>query len=96
VYDAADPQEAERVFEEHAKGIDLLITDVVMPGSSGPAMYQRLAERRRDLKVVYMSGYTSETIPQSGGLHPGAIVAFIDKPFTANTLTRKVREVLDR
>ena len=62
VVDAANPHDAEAVFNEQTDSIDLLITDVVMPGSSGPALFKRLAERQPGLKVLYMSGYTDSTI----------------------------------
>jgi CheY-like chemotaxis protein len=90
---AADADEALRLFEENPS-IDVLLTDVVMPGTSGPELTRALAERRPGLKVVYMSGYTENAIVHHGVLKPG--VAFIHKPFTSDTLSRKIREVLDR
>jgi two-component system cell cycle sensor histidine kinase/response regulator CckA len=89
---ASNADEALRLFEEHPS-IDLLLTDVVMPGASGPELTKQLIERRPDLKVVYMSGYTAEAIVQHGVLKPG--IAFLHKPFTSDTLARKLREVLD-
>lgn len=74
--------------------IDLLLTDVVMPGSSGPELASQLVERRPSLKVIYMSGYTDAAIVQHGILKPG--IAFLNKPFTSETLGGKIREVLDR
>ncbi|MCU1384935.1 MAG: multi-sensor hybrid histidine kinase [Acidobacteria bacterium] len=74
--------------------IDLLLTDVVMPGASGSELTRQLLERRPTLKVVYMSGYPDEAIAQHGILNAG--VAFVQKPFTADTLGRKIRDVLDR
>jgi two-component system cell cycle sensor histidine kinase/response regulator CckA len=90
---AANADEALRLFEQHAS-IDLLLTDVVMPGASGPELTRHLLERRPALKVLYMSGYTEEAIVQHGVLNPG--IAFLHKPFTSDTLGRKIREVLDR
>ena len=75
------------------RSIDVLLTDVVMPGASGPELTRQLIERRPALKVIYMSGYTEETIVHHGVLNPG--IAFLHKPFTADTLGRKIREVLD-
>jgi two-component system cell cycle sensor histidine kinase/response regulator CckA len=72
--------------------IDVLLTDVVMPGISGPELARQLVERRPALKVIYMSGYTEATIAHHGVLNPG--IAFLNKPFTSETLGRKIRDVL--
>ena len=72
----------------------MLLTDVVMPGESGTDLTKRLLERRPSLKVIYMSGYTEESITHHGVLNAG--IAFVHKPFTAETLGRKIRETLDR
>jgi nitrogen-specific signal transduction histidine kinase/CheY-like chemotaxis protein len=90
---AANADEALRLFEQHPS-IDLLLTDVVMPGASGPELTKRLVEERRALRVIYMSGYTEEAIVQHGVLKPG--IAFLHKPFTSETLGQKIREVLER
>jgi PAS domain S-box-containing protein len=90
---AANAREALRLFEENAS-IDVLLTDVVMPGASGPELTRRLAEQRPGLKMIYMSGYTEEAIVHHGVLDPG--IAFLQKPFSSETLGRKIREVLDR
>jgi PAS domain S-box-containing protein len=90
---AANADEALQLFERNAS-IDVLLTDVVMPGASGPELTRRLVEQRPALKVIYMSGYTDEAIAQHGVLNPG--VAFLNKPFTSEALGRKIREVLDR
>ena len=63
-----------------------------MPGVSGPELAQRLVEQRPDLKVIYMSGYTQEAIVQHGVLKPG--IAFLHKPFTSETLGRKINQAL--
>ena len=94
VLDAADPREAEEVFRQHADRIDLLVTDVIMPGSSGPALFGRLSVERPDLRVLYMSGYTDDAIVQHAGLP--ANMVFLQKPFTAHGLMCKVREALGR
>jgi CheY-like chemotaxis protein len=79
----------------HLEGpLHLLLSDVVMPGMNGRQVYTRLAELRPELRVVYMSGYTEEVIAPQGVLEPG--VDFIAKPFTVESLARKVRDVLDR
>jgi CheY-like chemotaxis protein len=89
---AANAAEAIRLFTE-APSIDVLLTDVVMPGRSGPELTKELIERRPGLKVIYMSGYTEESIVQHGVLMPG--IAFLHKPFTSGVLGRKIRDVLD-
>jgi PAS domain S-box-containing protein len=90
---AATADDAVQAFERNPS-IDLLLTDVVMPGASGPQLTRRLVDRRPALKVIYMSGYTDEAIVHYGVLNPG--IAFLSKPFTAQTLGQKIREVLDR
>jgi PAS domain S-box-containing protein len=90
---AADADEALRLFEEH-DSIDVLLTDVVMPGASGPELTRELIARKPALTVIYMSGYTEEAIVHHGVLAPG--VAFLHKPFTSETLGRKIRDTLKR
>jgi len=90
---AANAEDARRLFEEQSS-IDVLLTDVVMPGTSGPDLIAGLAARWPDLKVIYMSGYTEETIVHHGVLDPG--IVFLHKPFTGDTLGQKIREALDR
>ena len=89
---AADAAEALRLFAEHPS-IDILLTDVVMPGASGPELTRQLMEQRPALRVIYMSGYTEEAIAQHGVIKPG--VAFLNKPFTSDALGEKIREVLE-
>jgi len=90
---AANADEASLLFEENPS-IDLLLTDVVMPGASGPELVTRLVERRPALKVIYMSGYTDDAIVHHGVLDPG--IAFVHKPFTSESLGQKIREVLSQ
>jgi PAS domain S-box-containing protein len=90
---SSNADEAVRQFDQ-TPSIDVILTDVIMPGASGSELVRQLMGRRPDLKVLYMSGYTEDAITHHGVLDPG--IAFIHKPFTAETLGRKIREVLDR
>lgn len=94
VHEAGNPTEAEALFERMAGEFDLLLTDIVMPGSNGFQLYQRLALRAPELKVLYMSGYTRDAIVSHGRIDPG--IEFLQKPFTFSALSQRVREVLDR
>jgi PAS domain S-box-containing protein len=93
VLPAQNAGEALLICERHPGGIDLLLTDVVMPQMSGPELAKRLASTRPEMKVLCMSGYTDDSIVRHGVLETG--VAFVQKPITPALLTRKVREVLD-
>jgi PAS domain S-box-containing protein len=88
---AANADEALRLIQSDAT-IDVLLTDVVMPGASGPELTDRLLALQPALKVIYMSGYTEAAIVQHGILNPG--LAFLNKPFTSETLGQKLRQVL--
>ena len=91
VLTAANAEEAEEAFARRDAHVDLLVTDVVMPGASGPALLQHLRAQRPGLRVLFMSGYTE-------GAAPAAVrgAAFLEKPFTSERLVRSVREALDR
>ena len=89
---ASGADEAVRLFRANPS-IDVLLTDVVMPGASGPDLTEQLVEERPTLRVIYMSGYTEDAIVQHGVLEPG--IAFLNKPFTSETLGAKIREVLE-
>ncbi len=85
--------EAIRLAEEHAGGIDLLLTDVVMPNLNGQELAARIREGQPAMKCLFMSGYTADIIAQDGVLGEG--VHFIQKPFLIKDLACKVREVLE-
>jgi two-component system cell cycle sensor histidine kinase/response regulator CckA len=92
VLTAANANDAIALFDQNPS-IKVIVTDVVMPGASGPELTTALVKRRPTLKVVYMSGYTDEAIVHHGVLEPG--IMFLHKPFTADALGRKIREALD-
>jgi two-component system, cell cycle sensor histidine kinase and response regulator CckA len=86
------PMEALSLCEGGDATIDLVITDVVMPGMSGRELRDKLGVIRPDIKVLFMSGYTSNVIVHHGVLEAG--VNFVQKPFSMNDLAKKVREVM--
>jgi two-component system cell cycle sensor histidine kinase/response regulator CckA len=93
VLEAKDGIQALSVSSGHPETIDLLLTDVVMPGMGGRDLSTELLRSRPDMKVLFMSGYTGQTAFSQGPINPGS--AFLPKPFTREALTRKIREVLD-
>jgi two-component system, cell cycle sensor histidine kinase and response regulator CckA len=90
---AGNPREAEGVFAANRNDVAALITDVIMPGGSGPALFESLLRTKPDLRVLYMSGYTDDAMFRRGCLGQG--VTFLQKPFAADALLRTLREVLD-
>jgi two-component system, cell cycle sensor histidine kinase and response regulator CckA len=91
ILEAENGEEALRIANTHSE-IDMLITDVVMPGMGGRELSARLCASHPHTKLLYLSGYTEDSIVHEGVLEPGT--AFLQKPFTLQTLSRKVREVL--
>jgi CheY-like chemotaxis protein len=92
VLEAGTPSDALSLAAE-AGPVDLLVTDVVMPGLGGLDLADRLRAARPDLRVLFVSGYAAPEVLASGRTQPGA--AFLQKPFWPDVLGRKVREVLD-
>jgi len=94
VLDAADGQSALEISRSHPGAIDLLLTDVIMPGLNGRELAEQLQTQRPEMRVLYMSGYTGDAIESQGVQAQG--MAFLPKPFTLEELLGKVREVLDQ
>ncbi|HLA10184.1 MAG TPA: ATP-binding protein [Pyrinomonadaceae bacterium] len=94
VLEAASGSEALQISESTEEPIDLLLTDVVMPEMSGKELANHLLSLRPEMKVLFMSGYTDDTIVYHGLLDKG--LNFIEKPFAPDALARTVREVLQR
>ena len=93
VLQASNAEQALEVAQGHSGRLDMLLTDVVMPGMSGPELARGLLAVRPQLRVLFVSGYPDEALPSEGGLEADA--SFLQKPFTPETLARKIREVLD-
>jgi len=93
VLEACDGNQALRLSEQTTDEIHVLLTDVVMPGISGRILADQLKQKRTDLKVVFMSGYTGQRVGEKEILEPGSL--FLQKPFTREGLARKIREALD-
>jgi two-component system cell cycle sensor histidine kinase/response regulator CckA len=93
VFAAEDGAEALQIVAEKRAAINILVTDVIMPGINGRVLADRLRPLQPGIKVLYMSGYTDSAIAEHGVLEPGTYL--LHKPFTEEALLQKVREVLD-
>jgi PAS domain S-box-containing protein len=94
VIPSLDPKHAEQIAARFSGDIHLLLTDMVMPGTSGRELAERISARRPDIRVLFMSGYTDNVITSGGMLEEG--LAFLQKPFSPAALVQKVREVLSQ
>jgi CheY-like chemotaxis protein len=90
--EASSAYEGLTLLKDHTDPIELMITDVVMPGMTGVRLAEEVKRTRPEIKVLFMSGYTHSEIDHDGRLHDG--VEFIQKPFTPDALAAKVRAVL--
>jgi len=93
VLEAADGEQAVRLAERHEGDIALLLTDVSLPKIMGPSLAKQLLQQKPGMKVLYVSGCADNFLVPGGLLEPGT--AFLQKPYTAAALTKRVREVLD-
>ena len=92
VLEASNGEAGLRLVEESKGPIDILVTDVVMPGIGGRELAKKLSALRPGISVLYLSGYTEDAVVTQGAHNEGT--AFLQKPFTLQSLTKKVREVL--
>jgi YesN/AraC family two-component response regulator len=90
---AGDGAEASKIAEAHTGTIHIMVTDVIMPGTSGPKIVDLIAPTRPEMKVLFLSGYSDESVTRHALVGPGR--AFLSKPFGPEVLLRKVRESLD-
>lgn len=93
VLEARNGAEALRIYETREGEIDLVLTDILMPEMGGQELVEQLRERRPGLRVVFMSGYAERALTTNGSIPQGT--GYLEKPFTVETLMRRVREVLD-
>ena len=93
VLTAKDPVEAIAMSQEFKGVISLLLTDMVMPKMHGRALAQRLLGLRPEMKVIYMSGYTDQSVVQNNFLEEGQ--AYIQKPVSLDSIFMKIRKILD-
>jgi DNA-binding NtrC family response regulator len=93
VLEAGNGAEALALAEQHGGVIDVLLSDVVMPGVGGRQLWERLAPRRPKMKVLFMSGYTDDAIVHHGVRK--SELAFLQKPIVPRALLLKLRQVLD-
>jgi YesN/AraC family two-component response regulator len=82
------------IWKQRSAEVDVLLTDVIMPQMSGVELAQQLRAQDPELRVLFMSGYTDDMIARHG-LRPGEI-SILEKPFTAESLASKLRNVLDK
>ncbi len=94
VLEAADGEDALRLAQEYRGTIHLLLTDVVMPGMNGPELAKRLSAQRPEMKILYTSGFTESAVIRQGVTNQTA--SFLQKPFSQDAITHKVRTVLDQ
>ncbi|HEY3595316.1 MAG TPA: response regulator, partial [Polyangiaceae bacterium] len=93
VFETRRPSEARAVCQDRSKSIDLLLTDIVMPETSGPRLAEELSQFNPQMRVLFMSGYAGAALEHAGWLDDGA--AYLEKPFSPAILAEKVRTLLE-
>ena len=91
VLEASSGTDALQLYESNEEGIDLVVTDLIMPGMSGQELVDQLRARRPELRALFMSGYADQ--PSNGAVRGGT--AYVEKPFTGEVLMQRLREVLE-
>ena len=94
VIHASESAEATKKSKKFKNKIHLLLTDLILPGLNGRELSEQLAKKRKDMKVLFISGYTDDVIAKHGMIDEG--LSFLQKPFTASSLGKKIREVLEK
>ena len=94
MFEAGDAETALRVAEREIQNVDLVLTDVIMPGMNVNTMVEQMTEMKPNLKILFMSGYHDDQLMMQN-LSPSS-TDFLHKPFSPEALTVKIREVLDR
>jgi YesN/AraC family two-component response regulator len=94
VLEAPNGTDAIRLVENHQGPIDLMVSDVVMPGMGGRQLAEKIVALRPEIKVLFVSGYTDDAVMRHG-IHSSE-TNFLQKPFTGESLAQKVRKVLDQ
>ena len=93
IVEASDSAEALKISGKYKDKIHLLLTDLILPGLNGRELSEKLAKKREDMKVLFISGYSDDVIAKHGMIDEG--LSFLQKPFTASSLGKKIREVLE-
>jgi len=93
IIESADDKEAQKLSKKFKGDIDLLLTDLILPGLNGRELSELLVKTRKDMKILFISGYSDDVIAKHGVMDEG--VSFLQKPFTASSLGKKIREVLE-
>jgi CheY-like chemotaxis protein len=93
VIEARSGADALQIYEGDQQGIDLVLTDLIMPGMGGHELVERLRTRHPELRVLFMSGYADKAVTSNGAVRKGT--AYVEKPFSVELLMQRLREVLE-
>jgi len=93
IIEAGDDAEAQKLSKKFNGKIHLLLTDLILPGLNGRELSELLLQSRKEMKILFISGYSDDVIAKHGVIDEG--LSFLQKPFTASSLGKKIREVLE-